>query len=550
MAEGISSRSAIRPPFPPVSSQAPRSSSRRSKSSRPSSHSRSSSARQSSQAPRPRRSSTERTKEVPRVPSAVTEDTVLTRTDPVSPSEEAPEVRMEVPVAKEDAPEGRREVILTSEGTQEAPVGVAPASEGVGPSPVDSGSVGEKVGDKQDITHQSPASVVAKIIKERMFGGVIEASDPRLLALTSLLASSTREQAAFWSRPRGELGDTIREMLLMVMGLFMEVDARDHSLQESMDCRVEEARLEENLSATSDARSNLAAAHEHAKSLEAELSHAWRVLKESDERATAAKVRCEEVLKQLSSTVDAFRERDEAQRQYEALKADFEGAQARLNKVEVQKEGALAWVEVLEQELSKSSDRIRDLASTAEESKLHNQKLCHEVQALEHRCSALLEDARLVEDRIQLECERRLMEYKESPELKKKIEQACEARLQDYKSSSEFKAMVAEACEERLAEFKASGEMKTAIWNKSFRMFVSRYNRGLRTARYAPSTPLAELRAAEEDSDGEAVLYGEDDRPLPKRASSSAAGPSEAEPELGNDGAGPQGQEIVPVIPG
>ena len=97
--------------------------------------------------------------------------------------------------------------------------------------------------------------------------------------------------------------------------------------------------------------------------------------------------------------------------------------------MEVQKEGALARVEVLEQELSKSSDRIRDLASAAEESELHNQELCREVKTLEHKCSALLEDARLVEDRIQLEYERRLMEYKESPELKKEIEQACEARL-------------------------------------------------------------------------------------------------------------------------
>ena len=99
----------------------------------------------------------------------------------------------------------------------------------------------------------------------------------------------------------------------------MEVDARDHSLRESVDRRVEEARLEENLSATSDTRGNLAAAHEHAKSLEAELSHARRVLKESDERAAAAEVRCEEVLKQLSSTVDALRERDEAVSQKEEI---------------------------------------------------------------------------------------------------------------------------------------------------------------------------------------------------------------------------------------
>ncbi|XP_043806657.1 uncharacterized protein LOC122721798 [Manihot esculenta] len=287
----------------------------------------------------------------------------------------------------------------------------------------------------EDITHQSPASVVAEIVKERMFGGVMEALDPRLLALTGLLASSTREQAAFRSRPRGELGDTIREMLLMVTGLFMEVDARDHSLRESVDRRIEEARLEENLSATSDARGNLAVARvhtqslqaelhsalealkradgkaaeaqEHAKSLEAELFHTHRVLKESDERAAAAEVRCEEVLKQLSSMVETLREKDEAmsqkdevQCQYEALKADFEGAQAHLDKVKVQKEGALARVEVLEQELSRSSERIRDLALSAEESKLHNQELSQEVGTLEHKCSALLEEAKHVEDMI------------------------------------------------------------------------------------------------------------------------------------------------------
>ncbi|XP_043811319.1 uncharacterized protein LOC122723537 [Manihot esculenta] len=121
---------------------------------------------------------------------------------------------------------------------------------------------------------------------------------------------------------------------------------------------------------------------------------------------------------------EAVSQKDEVQRQYEALKADFEGAQAHLDKVKVQKEGALARVEVLEQELSRSSERIRDLASSAEESKLHNQKLSQEVRTLEHKCLALLEEAKHVEDRIQLECERRLMEYKESAELKEKIEQA------------------------------------------------------------------------------------------------------------------------------
>ncbi|XP_043814071.1 uncharacterized protein LOC122723990 [Manihot esculenta] len=203
---------------------------------------------------------------------------------------------------------------------------------------------------------------------------------------------------------------------------------------------------------------------------------------------------------------------------------------------------------VLEQELTKRADNEKDLALAVETSKLQNQHLCQEVEVLKKRCAALLEDAKHAEDRNQLECEERLREYKESAELKGEIQQACEAHLQSYKDSSELKTKIAEACEERLVEFKASGEMKTAIWNKSFRMFVSGYNRGLRDARYNPSTPLAMLRAAEEDSDGENVLYGEDDRPLPKGASRTAAGPSEAVAEPGNEDVGPQGQEIIPFV--
>lgn len=68
----------------------------------------------------------------------------------------------------------------------------------------------------EDITHQSPASIIAELLRERMFDGITEASDPRLLTLTGLLASSIREQVTFHSRTREELRDTIREMLLMV----------------------------------------------------------------------------------------------------------------------------------------------------------------------------------------------------------------------------------------------------------------------------------------------------------------------------------------------
>ncbi|XP_043817308.1 uncharacterized protein LOC122724979 [Manihot esculenta] len=164
----------------------------------------------------------------------------------------------------------------------------------------------------EDITHQSPVSVVAEVLRERMFGGVTEASDPHLLAVTSLLASSTREQVAFRSQTRGELGDIIREMLLMVMGLFMEVDARDQSLRDTVDRQIEEARHEENLITISDARGHLAATQEHLKILQGELSYTQDALRRVDERAATTEVRRDEVLEQLSSLEEARRERDEA----------------------------------------------------------------------------------------------------------------------------------------------------------------------------------------------------------------------------------------------
>ncbi|XP_021597647.1 ribosome-binding protein 1-like [Manihot esculenta] len=373
-----------------------------------------------------------------------------------------------------------------------------------------------------------------------MFSGVTEASDPRLLALTGFLASSTREQAAFRSRPRGELGDIIREMLLMVTGLFMEVDARDHTLQESVDHRVEEARLEENPSATSDARSNLAVAREHSKSLQAELAYALDALKRADEKAAEAEIRCKEALKQLSSLEAVQRERDEVRRerdevrhQYEALKADSEAAQFQHEVVMAQREEVLTRVVVLEQELVKHAESFKDLTLEAETTKLQNQHLSQKIEALKKRCSVLLEDAKLAEDRVQLECEERLWEFKESAELKKEIEQACDVRLQAYRDSPKLKAEIAEACQARLAKYKAFDELKTAIWQKGFRMFASGFNRGLREARQAPSTPLSELRAKEEDSDGEEVLYREDDLPLPKGTSRTSAGPSDKDIGLG-----------------
>lgn len=92
----------------------------------------------------------------------------------------------------------------------------------------------------------------------------------------------------------------------------MEVDARDQSLRDSVHRRIEEARLEENLAATSDARGNLAEAREHAKSLQAELSYTQGALNRANERTVMAEIHRDEVLKQMSSLEEIRQERDEA----------------------------------------------------------------------------------------------------------------------------------------------------------------------------------------------------------------------------------------------
>ena len=91
-----------------------------------------------------------------------------------------------------------------------------PIGKGKGVSAVPSSSPTDNILDLSSISSESPASAVAALLRERMFGGITEASDPRLLALTGHLASSTKEQVSFQSRSREELGSTIGEMLLMV----------------------------------------------------------------------------------------------------------------------------------------------------------------------------------------------------------------------------------------------------------------------------------------------------------------------------------------------
>ncbi|XP_043815433.1 MAP7 domain-containing protein 1-like [Manihot esculenta] len=359
-AKVISSRSAGRPAAPAlVPSRASRPSSRGVRTSRPPRRSGSSSAPQSAQAPRSPQTSTAGTKKAPKVTARTTEGTELVRADSALPSGDVSEERLETSTTDERVPEGGMEIIPAGESVQGASVEVAPVIEEGEPGPINEvvskGAVkgaGSKrpppskvptpapaskksrtskrpapalpplekektyvvpllsapdndIMNAEDITHQSPASVVVEILREQMFGGTTEASDPRLLALTGLLASSTREQVAFRSRTLEELGGTIREMLLMV-------DARDESTRSTVDRRIEEARLEENLTATNDARGHLAAAQEHMKTLREELAHTKEALEGANKRAAAAEVRRDEALEQLSSLEEAQKERDEA----------------------------------------------------------------------------------------------------------------------------------------------------------------------------------------------------------------------------------------------
>ncbi|XP_021602537.1 putative golgin subfamily A member 6-like protein 19 [Manihot esculenta] len=250
----------------------------------------------------------------------------------------------------------------------------------------------------------------------------------------------------------------------------MEIDARDQSLQSLVDRQIEEASHEENLLATGDARGQLAAAQGQLKSLQEELAWATEAVKRVDQRTVVAENRCDEVLMQLSSLEgtcherdEALTQRDEAWRQCEAIKTDYENAQAHCETLMSQKDEALARIVVLEQELGRRSKSLKDLTLATEESKLQNQQLCQEVKALERRCSALLEDAKLIEDKVRLAGEERLQVYKESTEFKSEVDQACQRFLQEYKGSLEFKTELGQACKNHLQLYKDSSELKAKI---------------------------------------------------------------------------------------
>lgn len=128
-----------------------------------------------------------------------------------------------------------------------------------------------------------------------------------------------------------------------------------------------------------------------------------------------------------------------------------------------QREETLARIVVLEQELSKRDEDLKGLTLAAEESRLEQQQLCQEVKVLEGRCSTLLEDAKLIKDKIWLACEECLQKCKGSAELKAKIDQACQRCLQEYKDSSKLQTKIRQACEDHLKRYKDSPELKAKI---------------------------------------------------------------------------------------
>lgn len=71
-----------------------------------------------------------------------------------------------------------------------------------------------------EVTPEFTATSVAEMLCEKMFGGgVSDISNPRFLALTNHLACSTKQQVAFRLQSPKDLGDSLREMLLMVRHL-------------------------------------------------------------------------------------------------------------------------------------------------------------------------------------------------------------------------------------------------------------------------------------------------------------------------------------------
>lgn len=70
-----------------------------------------------------------------------------------------------------------------------------------------------------EVTPKSTPASIAKMLCEKMFEGIPNASDPLFLALVSHLACSTKQHVVFSSHPLDDLEDSLREMFLMVSHL-------------------------------------------------------------------------------------------------------------------------------------------------------------------------------------------------------------------------------------------------------------------------------------------------------------------------------------------
>lgn len=74
-----------------------------------------------------------------------------------------------------------------------------------------------------EVNAESTPASVAEMLCNKMFEGAPDVSDPYFLALVSHLACATK-QAALSSHPTEALGDSLREMLLIVSCFFFPIN--------------------------------------------------------------------------------------------------------------------------------------------------------------------------------------------------------------------------------------------------------------------------------------------------------------------------------------
>ncbi|XP_043813909.1 uncharacterized protein LOC110619837 [Manihot esculenta] len=81
-----------------------------------------------------------------------------------------------------------------------------------------------------EVNVESTLASMAEMLCDKIFKVALDVSDPHSLALISHLVYATKQQAAFSLHPIEALGDSLREMLLMSFGMYMDIDVRNRSL--------------------------------------------------------------------------------------------------------------------------------------------------------------------------------------------------------------------------------------------------------------------------------------------------------------------------------